>query len=48
MDDERGLETLLLREADEEREVTLYGCSEVLLPDGEIVLPLYITDRSPG
>jgi hypothetical protein len=46
--DDLGLETLLLLEADEEREVTLYGFIEVLVPEGEIVLPLYITLLSPG
>jgi len=39
---------LLLLELAEEREVTLYGFIEVLVPVAEIVLPLYETLLSPG
>jgi hypothetical protein len=38
---------LLLLELAEEREVTLYGFIEVLVPVGEMVFPLYITALSP-
>ena len=42
----RGLETLL-RELEDELEVTVKDFKEVLLLVGEIVFPLYETARSP-